>query len=150
MIQITQTDSSNPDFQSLVQLLDADLAFRDGEDHAFYAQFNKSNQLKHVIVLYQDNVAIACGAIREWAEGVMEIKRMFVQPTYRRLGFAKKVVSNLESWSEQLGYHTCVLETGKNQPEAIQLYQKIGYTIIPNYGQYIGVENSVCMQKKFS
>ncbi len=150
MIQITQTDSSNPDFQSLVQLLDADLAFRDGEDHAFYAQFNKSNQLKHVIVLYQDNVAIACGAIREWAEGVMEIKRMFVQPTYRRLGFAKKVVSNLESWSEQLGHHTCVLETGKNQPEAIQLYQKIGYTIIPNYGQYIGVENSACMQKKFS
>jgi GNAT superfamily N-acetyltransferase len=150
MIQIIQTDSSNSDFQLLVQLLDADLAFRDGDDHAFYAQFNKTNQLKQVLVLYHDSVAVACGAIREWADGIMEIKRMFVLPAYRRLGFAQKIVASLESWSGQLGYHTCILETGKNQPEAIQLYQKIGFEIIPNYGQYIGVENSVCMQKKLS
>jgi GNAT superfamily N-acetyltransferase len=148
MIQIVKTDSSNSDFQSLVKLLDADLAIRDGDDHAFYSQFNKIDKLKYVIVLYLDKIPVACGSIREYSEDVMEIKRMFVQPNYRRKGFAKMVVDNLETWAKELGYNNCILETGKNQPEAIKLYQKIGYQIIENYGQYSGVENSVCMQKR--
>ena len=69
-------------------------------------------------------------------------------PDFRRQGFAKLVVENLESWAIELGYEKCILETGKNQPEAIQLYQKIGFQITANYGQYENVENSVCMQKK--
>jgi putative acetyltransferase len=147
MIEIIKTDSSNADFQSLVALLDADLAFRDGEDHAFYAQFNKTDKIRYVILVYQNKTAIACGAIREWGSGTMEIKRMFVQPEFRRKGFAQMVVNSLESWTKELGFEKCILETGKNQPEAIQLYQKIGFKITPNYGQYVGVANSVCMQK---
>jgi putative acetyltransferase len=57
------------------------------------------------------------------------------------------VLSELESWAAELGYPKCVLETGKRQPEAIALYEKQGYQRIPNYGQYIGVENSVCFEK---
>ena len=148
MIQIVKTDSNNSDFQSLVALLDADLAIRDGAEHAFYAQFNKTDKIKYVILVYQNNTAIACGAIREFSLGEMEIKRMFVLPDFRRQGFAQIVVKNLESWANELGYKKCILETGKNQPEAIQLYQKIGFQIIPNYGPYVNVENSVCMQKK--
>lgn len=148
MIQIVKTDSNNSDFQSLVALLDDDLAIRDGAEHAFYAQFNKTDKIKYVILVYQNNTAIACGAIREFSLGEMEIKRMFVLPSFRRQGFAQIVVKNLESWAKELGFESCILETGKNQPEAIHLYQKIGFQIIPNYGQYINVANSVCMQKK--
>lgn len=147
MVRIERTDSSSADFQMLVKFLDADLAIRDRDEHAFYAQFNKTDQLKQVIVLYENDIPIACGAIREWADGIMELKRMFVQPSSRRKGFAKMVVANLEKWTVELGFHTCILETGKNQPEAIELYQKIGFEITPNYGQYANVENSVCMQK---
>jgi GNAT superfamily N-acetyltransferase len=150
MTQIVKTNSANSDFQSLVALLDADLAIRDGKDHAFYSQFNKTDKIKYVILVYHNNTAIACGAIREWDIGVMEIKRMFVLPEFRRQGFAQIVVENLESWTKELGYKNCILETGKNQPEAIQLYQKIGFQITPNYGQYVNIENSVCMQKKVS
>jgi len=125
MTRLIRTDSSDSDFQSLVKLLDADLAIRDGKDHAFYAQFNKSNALKHVIVVYEDQEPIACGALREWELGIMELKRMFVQPAYRRKGFAQQVVAGLEIWAEELGCFGLVLETGKNQPEAIQLYQKL-------------------------
>jgi putative acetyltransferase len=39
------------------------------------------------------------------------------------------------------------LETGQKQPEAIKLYQKAGYQIIPNFGPYVNAENSVCMEK---
>lgn len=147
MVKIERTDSSSADFQMLVKLLDADLAIRDGDDHAFYAQFNKTDQLKQVIVLYENDIPVACGAIREWADGIMELKRMFVQPNSRRKGYAKMVVANLENWTVELGFQKCILETGKNQPEAIELYQKIGFEITPNYGQYANVENSVCMQK---
>jgi GNAT superfamily N-acetyltransferase len=147
MIEVVKTDSSNANFQYLVALLDADLAIRDGEDHAFYAQFNKTDKIKYVILVYLNKSAIACGAIREWGSGVMEIKRMFVLPEFRRQGFAQMVVSELEKWAGELGSEKCILETGKNQPEAIRLYQKIGFQITPNYGQYVNVENSVCMQK---
>ncbi len=148
MIQIVKTDSGNTDFQTLVSLLDADLALRDGEDHVFYAQFNKTDKIKYVILVYHHHSAIACGAIREWDNGIMEIKRMFVLPEFRRKGYAQMVVENLEKWAGELGFDNCILETGKNQPEAIQLYQKIGFKITPNYGQYENVENSVCMHKK--
>ena len=54
MISIKRTTSDNPDFEKLVVQLDAYLAILDGEDHAFYAQFNKSNALKNVLVCYED------------------------------------------------------------------------------------------------
>ncbi|WP_407524361.1 GNAT family N-acetyltransferase [Lacibacter sp. MH-610] len=54
----------------------------------------------------------------------------------------------LEQWAKEEGYSAAVLETGKKQPEAIRLYEKCGYSRIPNYGQYAGVENSVCMKKE--
>lgn len=78
----------------------------------------------------------------------MEVKRMFVHPSHRGKGTAQAVLAELERWAKDLHYPSCVLETGKRQPEAIGLYQKSGYALIPNYGQYIGVENSVCMQKQ--
>jgi GNAT superfamily N-acetyltransferase len=150
MIHLNRTDSDNTDFQSLVRLLDADLAIRDGDDHAFYAQYNKTNTLKQVLVLYEDTNAIACGAIRPLDEKKMEVKRMFVLPEFRNKGLASMVLSALENWAKELGYQNCVLETGKKQPEAIALYEKAGYRRIPNYGQYAGIENSVCFEKKLS
>ena len=75
---------------------------------------------------------------------------MFVLPEFRNKGLASMVLSALENWAKELGYQTCVLETGKKQPEAIALYEKAGYRQIPNYGQYAGIENSVCFEKKLS
>lgn len=148
MLQLRRTNSDSPDFRELVSHLDHDLALRDGEEHAFYAQFNKIDKIKHALVAYQNEEAVACGAIRPLEEGVMEVKRMFVLPEFRGQGIAAAVLKALEEWSAELGYHCCRLETGKKQPEAIQLYTKAGYKLIPNYGQYAGVENSVCMEKE--
>ncbi len=148
MIKFLRTDSENPDFVSLVQLLDADLAKRDGDEHAFYAQYNKIAMIKHAIVAYENELPAACGAIKEAEPGAMEVKRMYTKETSRGKGIASVVLSELEKWAAELGYEKCVLETGKRQPEAIRLYEKNGYRSIPNYGQYIGVENSVCFEKK--
>ena len=148
MITIRRTKSDNQDFIKLVKHLDADLAERDGKDHAFYAQFNKIDKIKYVIVAYENDQPVGCGAIREYASKIMEVKRMYTLPASRGRGVASKVLAELEKWAGELSYETCVLETGKKQPEAIHLYQKSGYSLIPNYGQYAGIENSVCFERK--
>lgn len=150
MISIVRTDSANPDFRKLVALLDQDLRIRDGEEHDFYAAFNKIDSLAHVVVAYRVQAAVGCGAIKQYSEQVVEIKRMFVLPEYRGQGIAGVVLSELETWADELGFLESILETGKKQPEAIRLYQKSGYSMIPNYGQYQGVDNSVCMKKTLS
>jgi len=150
MIRITRTDSSNRDFIELVKHLDADLAERDGEDHSFYAQFNKIDKIKHVVVAYDDGKPVSCGAIKEYAHDTMEVKRMYTLHESRGKGIASKVLTELETWAAELSYQKCILETGKKQPEAIRLYTKNGYKIIPNYGQYVEVENSVCFEKELT
>jgi putative acetyltransferase len=146
-LKLIRTDSDHADFRQLVALLDKDLAVRDGDDHPFYAQFNKVDAIKEAVVAYQQDVPVACGAIKPFSATEAEVKRMFVHPDHRKQGIAAKVLSELEQWAAELGFSAFVLETGKKQPEAIALYQKAGYHITPNYGQYIGVDNSVCMIK---
>lgn len=150
MITLKRTDSADPDFLALVRLLDADLAVRDGDEHAFYAQYNKVTMIRHCIVAYENNKPAGCGAIKAFDADAMEVKRMYTPPELRGKGIAAKVLAELEKWTAELGYKKCVLETGIKQPEAIALYTKCGYTGIPNYGQYAGVENSVCFAKLLS
>ena len=147
MIKIIRTNSENKDFIELVKHLDIDLAIRDGEDHSFYAQFNKIDLIKYVVVAYDNDKAVACGAIKKYSEIAMEVKRMYTVPTMRGKGIASKILLELENWATELSYKKCLLETGVKQPEAIHLYKKNGYQLITNYGQYAGVENSVCFEK---
>ena len=142
-----RTNSENKDFIDLVKLLDADLAQRDGEDHFFYAQFNKIDKIKLTVVFYENDVPLGCGAIKEFDTDSMEVKRMYTLPQNRGKGIASKILSELEKWAKELSYKKCVLETGIKQPEALALYKKNGYDVIPNYGQYIGVEGSRCFEK---
>ena len=148
MLSLIKTNSDSSDFRSLVVALDADLQARYGEQQSFFSQFNKLDHIHHVIVAYENNQPIGCGAFKEYELGVAEIKRMYVKPELRGKGIAAEILSNLEQWAKDEGFKTCILETAIKQPEAIRLYEKSGYTRFPNYGQYIGVEISLCMQKQ--
>ena len=119
----------------------------DGDEHSFYDQYNKIDLLKNCIVIFEDETAVACGAIKAFDEQSMEIKRMFTLPEMRGKGIASKILNQLENWTKELGFSKTILETGIKQTEAIALYEKCGYKIIPNYGQYSGIENSVCYEK---
>ncbi|MFN0014679.1 MAG: GNAT family N-acetyltransferase [Saprospiraceae bacterium] len=150
MITLQHTDSSNSDFVALVKLLDLELAVRDGDEHAFYSQFNSITTLRHAVLATENGVPVACGAMRAFAPGIMEIKRMYTLPEARGQGIAVQILAELEAWAAELEYQKCVLETGVNQPEAITLYNKCGYRQIPNYGQYSGVGNSLCFEKEIT
>jgi putative acetyltransferase len=147
MIHCIRTDSENKYFQDLVKELDDDLKIRDGADHTFYSQFNKIDKIKYAIVALDNGMPVGCGAIKELTNDSMEVKRMYVPISRRGQGIATEILKELETWAHELKYSKCLLETGKKQPEAIELYKKNGYRIIPNYGQYKNVENSVCFEK---
>jgi len=148
MLHLIRTTSENTDFQTLVIALDKDLKVRDGDDHAFYAQFNKIDMIRYAIVAYEGETPVGCGAIKPYDDSTMEVKRMYVPLELRGKGIASQVLAELEKWCKELGYHKCILETGLAQPEAIALYKKSNYKVIPNYGQYAGVDNSVCFEKE--
>ena len=141
MLQLKRTTSKNKDFQQLVKDLD-------GDEHDFYNQFNKIEGLQYVIVAYLNEVAVGCGALRPFDKETMEVKRMFTLVDYRGKGIASQILTELESWSLELDYKKCVLETGIRQAEAIALYKKNGYKLIPCYGPYLNVENSKCFGKE--
>ena len=146
-MRILRTDSMNPDFQSLVGLLDAGLKIIDGDEAPFFAQYNKIDAIKHVVVAYMDELAVGCGAFKEYAPGVTEIKRMFVLDHKRGQGIAGEILKELEKWAVEEGFETAILETGHKMTSAVRLYENSGYGRTPNYGQYIGVDSSVCMKK---
>jgi len=147
-MKILRTNSENFNFQKLVKQLDAYLAVMDGEEHGFYDQYNKIDSLKNCIVIFDNDEAVACGAIKAFDKQSMEVKRMFTLPEKRGKGLDSAILNELESWTKELGYEKTILETGKRQTEAVALYQKCNYKVIPNYGQYAGVENSVCFEKE--
>jgi putative acetyltransferase len=147
MITLKRTTSDNVDFGNLVVQLDAYLKILDGDDHAFYAQFNKTSMLKNAVICYDGTTAVGIGAYKEFEPNVAEIKRMYTLPEYRGKGIAKAILTELEAWAKEENYTASILETGFMQLDAIGLYKKLGYEVIENFGQYAGVENSVCMRK---
>lgn len=148
MMHVERTDQNNPYFIHLVKQLDAELELRNIEEHAFYHSYNGISMLRHVLLVYEDQKLVGCVAIKEYDAQTMEVKRMYIVPTHRSRGYGSGLLKELENWAlEQVVTHT-VLETGKRNPEAIRLYTKCGYGIIPNYGQYEGKENSVCYRKE--
>lgn len=148
MLTLTRTTSDNPDFRNFIVLLDQGLKENDGDGHAFFAQFNKVDSINEVIVAYKDGVAAGCGAIKPYTQTIAEVKRMFVHPDFRRIGVAKSMLAALRRMCKEQHYTSAILETGDKQSEAIKLYKRSKYNVIPNYGQYAGVESSVCMQKE--
>lgn len=147
LIHFIRTNSGNQDFIKLVADLDAYLSIIDGAEHPFYDQFNKIDNIRYAIVMYEDDNPVGCGAIKEYAHDTMEVKRMYVVPGKRGQGIGAAMLKQLELWAMELNFGKCLLETGIKQTSAIELYMKNGYSIIPNFGQYENISNSVCFEK---
>jgi GNAT superfamily N-acetyltransferase len=150
MITIKRTDSSNTDLPGLIRELDKDLRGRYGAEQEHFDQFNKIENLETVVIAYAENEPVGCGCFKEFDSSSVEVKRMFVAPGHQRKGIGASILKELEKWAAEIGYNSMILETGTRQQEAIRLYQKIGYQIIPNFSPYIGNELSVCMKKELN
>lgn len=148
-MKIIRTTYVNPAFQELVTQLNTDLANRDGKDHPL-SQFNEITHLKYVILVLLDNKPVGCGAISNYNQTAVEVKRMYVTPSYRGQKIGECILSELENWTQELGFNKCILFMGVNQPEAMRLYTRNHFSVIKNYGKLKDISDSICLAKNLS
>ena len=148
--QIKRTNTADPDFLLLINQLDQELWHELNEDQATYDVFNKVPDIATAIVIYVDNTPAASGCFKIYDGDTVEIKRMFVEKRFRGLGLARTMLRELEQWALETGFGFAILETSIHFDTARNLYRSNGYVDIPNYDQYAGLEESVCMKKKLA
>jgi putative acetyltransferase len=136
---------THPDVTTLVRAAEDELALR-------YPDQSPSplHPSARFVVAYVLGEPVGCGAFVAVGDDVAEIKRMFVRPSHRRTGVARRILAALERRIGAAGFDTVILETGTLQPEAMALYEGFGYLPTEPYGEYIGNPMSACFEKKLS
>lgn len=144
-----RTDGKNEDFIENCRLLDMDLDRRVGRQikREKYAKFNQLDEIREAIVVYDNGKPVGGGAIRRYDDENVELKRVFVHNEYQGQGIGSRLVSLLIEWAAQLGYRRMILETGELLAESCAVYKKLGFAVIPNYGPYADMPESLCMAK---
>jgi GNAT superfamily N-acetyltransferase len=146
-IRIIRTTSENEDFVALVLELDQSLWESYPELKIDYWGNNIMELNPNVVVVYLNDVAVACSCFKKYNQNTIEIKRMFVSVEFRGKGLAQKMLLELETLAKELGFSFSILETLYKQKAAISMYEKEGYVITENYVPYVGLDSSICMKK---
>jgi GNAT superfamily N-acetyltransferase len=138
-IEIKPTRYGGSVARKLIAELMADLAERYGDADATpieAVEFDPPDG--GFFVAYLDGSPVGCGGWRSWAgsEEIAEIKRVYTSATVRGKGVGKAIMAALEADARSHGRVRAILETGTAQPEAIAMYQAIGYQLIANFGHY--------------
>jgi GNAT superfamily N-acetyltransferase len=156
-LRIRPTSYDHPDAATLVAAVQRVYIERyGGVDSTPLEPAEFAPPLGHFLVGYlADGAPVACGGWR-WRQaqedpvlrdGDVEIKRMYVAEAMRGRGFARRLLAELERTAAAAGGRRMVLETGIQQPEAIALYQSVGYQPIERFGWHRDSENSRCYAK---
>ena len=136
--------------QELIRSLNAELSARYPEEGATHFRLQADEVAEGrgaFLVAYQASTPVGCGAVRVIGEAVGEIKRMYVSPAVRGRGVGIAILDALEAEARGLGIRRLVLETGVRQQEALALYQRVGYSPIPAFGEYLDSPLSLCLGK---
>lgn len=144
-VEILVEDWDTPDGVRLRTAQRVELDARYGcDDHEPGPPPSASDVTTFVMARGADGAALGCGALRLLGPGRAEVKRMYVVPAARGTGVATAVLRALEDEARSLHVTEMLLETGTAQPDAIRFYEREGYTLIPNFGPYVGSEISLC------
>jgi GNAT superfamily N-acetyltransferase len=98
-------------------------------------------------VAFQGERPVGCGAVRRIDDAAGEVKRMYVVPELRGKGAGRAIVAAIEAEARALGLTRLVLETGVRQHAALALYERIGFSRIPPFGEYVSSPLSICLSK---
>ena len=149
-MRFVYTDGSSLDFMELCHELDDFLNELVGgeENRAEYIPYNQLDDIHNVIVAYDDDIPVGSVSFKKYDDECAEVKRVFVKEEYRNKGIANELMELLENTAREQGYRYLILESGAPLVAAMALYRKIVYKVIPNYGQYREMPNSICMKKE--
>ncbi len=87
-------------------------------------------------LIRNDGAPAGCGGIQLFGTEYGEIKRMYVRPQFRGLGFGKLMLNHLADHARAHGIMLLRLETGIHQRAAVGLYERVGFRRIPAFGEY--------------
>lgn len=143
------TNGCNQDFITLCHALDDFLNDLVGgeKNRSQYIPYNSLDDIHDVIIIYDEKVPVGCASFKHYENTIAEVKRVFIQSEYRGRGISKIMMELLEQKAKDKGYHKLILESGEPLASAMILYRKIGYHVIPNFGQYKDMPDSICMEK---
>jgi putative acetyltransferase len=99
-------------------------------------------------VLRDNGTPAGCGGIQLFGTAYGEVKRMYVRPQFRGLGFGKLLLNHLADYARAHGVGVLRLETGIHQAAAIRLYEGMGFQRIPPFGTYVEDPLSLCYEKR--
>ncbi len=148
-IRLVRTQSNDPDFKYLTQLLDAFLNQKHDQQQTVYNPLNQIDSQASVLVASIDSIPVGCGCFKTHNTLTAEVKRMFVRDEFRGKGVARSLLCEIEKWSREMGYSRLVLETSIHLTNAIRLYESNGFYRIPNYPPYTDFRESICFEKKW-
>lgn len=112
-----------------------------------YVQYNTLEDIHDVVLIESNGNVVGCGSFKYYNNETAEIKRFFVCEEYRGRKYGFTIIKQLERIAKEKGYKRLILETGKPLKSAMKLYEGLGYQVIKNYGPYINMSDSICMEK---
>lgn len=147
-VEIVKVPTNHSDLLTLVDELNQFFVNEWGEDiNNSYAKHHQLDKMNAAFVAYVNGQAVGCGCWKLLDQETPEIKRMFVNPDYRGQQISQKILSVIEDDIKSNGFKKSVLETGSEMNQAIRFYEKQGYVIIPNFGEFINDDQCVCLSK---
>ena len=147
-LDIRRSSLTSPEAAALIAELNAELSAAFPEPGANHFSLS-GDQVEPgggaFVIAYLDEVAVGCVAVRRIDGTTAELKRMYVNPSVRGRGIGRALVAALEQEARLLGVTRVVLETGTRLAPAIGLYESMGYTRIPLFGEYLSSpDTSLC------
>jgi putative acetyltransferase len=144
-VLIEDRPATDPELAALVVAQQRELRDADG---GLDGQVTVVHDDIRYLVAVVDGRVVACGGLQALDDGAVELKRMYVRPSYRGRGIARQLIVALEEVALGAGHRVLRLETGAYLPAAIGLYRSAGYQPIGVYGEYVGNPYSVCFEKR--
>ncbi len=147
-MEIRFVTAESADFRALAAALDAYYFTLVGDIQLQYAEPNRPENMNALLVAYEDATPAACGAWKAVDGETAEIKRIYVQPQYRRRGVASALIRALEEDIACSGRHKLILETAVDTTSSHELYLSLGYKLRDYYGSPAGADNCMCFHKE--
>ena len=108
-----------------------------GEDSHYYTRYTENEKIENVWVVYVENLPAGCIAYRTKADGVGEVKRLFIRKEYRGKGISKELLNLLEKHAREQGCTKLFLDTRITLEPAVSLYRSFGFDITFQQGLYV-------------
>ena len=136
-VKISLESPDSHDARTLIEELEAYLIpLSPAESRHGYSIEKLIDEQVPFFIIRDNGTPVGCGGVKLFGTDYGEIKRMYIRPQFRGLGFAKLMLDHLAEYARNHGVAILRLETGIAQREAITLYERSGFRSIPPFGEY--------------